>query len=179
MTELLQRPAPLSIPRIRASAAHQGASPSRTTPTDPRLADLGLADLRAYRQRLREEEDRASYWRRLVHARLDLLRSGRGTDGSVALEDLVRILGDTASGAARRSLLRVRAEADLPQLPDLVEVWSTPGDADLDDVEARLCDAEVRLTDYRAALFARLGETTRALVLRYRQDPLAALAVLR
>ncbi len=91
----------------------------------------------------------------------------------------MRILGDTASGAARRSLLRVRAEADLPQLPDLVEVWSTPtGSADVDDVEARLCDAEARLTAYRAALFDRLGETTRALVLRYRQDPLAALAVL-
>ncbi len=169
MTELLNPPAPL-ISAVREP---------RRPPAGPGLVDLSLTDLRAYRQRLREEEDRASYWRRLVHARLDLLAAGRGVDGSVSLADLVRILGDTGSGAARTALMRVHAETPLPQLPDLVDVWSGPVDGvERDDVEIRLRDAEARLTDYRAALFARLEETTRALVLRYRQDPSAALAVL-
>ena len=34
-----------------------------------------LADLRALREALREEEQRVSYWRQLVQGRLDLLRS--------------------------------------------------------------------------------------------------------
>ena len=37
------------------------------------LAGMDLAALRAYRHDLQQEEDRVSYWRRLVHARLDLL----------------------------------------------------------------------------------------------------------
>jgi len=32
-------------------------------------ADLSLDDLRLYRRRLAEEEEKVSYWRRLVHAR--------------------------------------------------------------------------------------------------------------
>lgn len=148
----------------------------------PRLDDLGLPGLRAYRQRLRDEEDRASYWRRVVHARLDLIEAGgSGTGGGVTigLEDLVRVLGDTATGAGRTALLRVRAGDPLPELPDLAEVWAPPtSPAETTVVVDRLRAAERQLTAYRSALFARLDESTAALIARYRSDPSAALSVL-
>ena len=49
-------------------------------PTVPEFVDpprhwseLSLDGLRAYRRRLSDEEERVSYWRRLVHARIDVL----------------------------------------------------------------------------------------------------------
>lgn len=149
----------------------------------PRLDDLALPGLRAYRQRLRDEEDRASYWRRVVHARLDLIEAGgSGTPGggvAIGLEDLVRVLGDTATGAGRTALLRVRAADPLPELPDLAEVWAPPtSPSETTVVVERLRAAERQLTAYRSALFARLDESTAALIARYRSDPTAALSVL-
>ncbi len=148
----------------------------------PRLDDLTLPGLRAYRQSLRDEEDRASYWRRVVHARLDLIQAGgSGTGGAAAigLDDLVRVLGDTATGAGRSALLRVRAADPLPELPDLAEVWAPPtSPAEASVVLERLRAAERQLTAYRGALFARLDESTTALIARYRSDPSAALSVL-
>jgi hypothetical protein len=150
----------------------------------PRLDDLDLPALRGYRQRLRDEEDRASYWRRVVHARLDLIEAGgSGTGGgagvAIGLEDLVRVLGDTATGAGRTALLRVRAADPLPELPDLAEVWAPPASpAETAVVVERLRAAERQLTAYRSALFARLDESTAALIARYRSDPSAALSVL-
>lgn len=147
----------------------------------PRLDDLDLPALRAYRQRLRDEEDRASYWRRVVHARLDLIEAGGSGTGGVAigLEDLVRVLGDTATGAGRTALLRVRAADPLPELPDLAEVWAPPTSAaETTVVVERLRAAERQLTAYRSALFGRLDESTAALIARYRSDPSAALSVL-
>lgn len=167
----------------------------------PRLDELTLPQLRSYRQHLRDEEDRASYWRRVVHARLDLLGAvvdagdgpagpgGTGVSGgsggkqaagaAIGLDDLVRVLGDTGSGASRRALLRVRAADPLPELPDLAEVWTLPSSAaEAGAVLERLRAAERQLTAYRSALFGRLDESTAALIARYRADPTAALAVL-
>ena len=140
---------------------------------------LDLPSLRAYRQQLRDEEDRASYWRRLVHARLDLLEAGRSTEGSIALEDLVRVLGDTGSGASRTALLRVRAEEPLPDVPELAQVWQVPSTPEETDVVlAGLRHAEAQLTGYRTALFARIDDATAALVERYRAEPVLALDIL-
>ena len=44
----------------------------------PHLADLSLQELRAYRERLNREEEKASYWRRLVHARREGALLGPG-----------------------------------------------------------------------------------------------------
>lgn len=147
----------------------------------PRLDDLSLPGLRAYRQHLRDEEDRASYWRRVVHARLDLIEAGSSTGPAttIGLDDLVRVLGDTATGAGRSALLRVRAAEPLPELPDLAGVWQLPASAEeTAAVVGRLRAAERQLTAYRSALFSRLDESTAALIDRYREDPTAALAVL-
>lgn len=160
-------------------AAAAGAFDGVLAAAAPAVDSLALPALRAYRQALRAEEDRASYWRRLVHARLDLLEEGRTTAGSITLEGLVRVLGDTGTGAGRQGLLRVQAGAPLPELPDLVEVWTTPTTPEehIDAVD-RLRAAEHQLTAYRTALLARVEQATCALIRRYRVDPRAALAVI-
>ncbi|MBA2954495.1 hypothetical protein GON03_09190 [Nocardioides sp. MAH-18] len=145
----------------------------------PYLETLTLAELRVYRERLRTEEERTSYWRRLVHARIDLLEATGTADGSLSLTDLVRVLGDTGNGQGRHALHRVRAAEPLPDLPALAEVWVMPTD-DAGRVEAvrRLRDAETQLTGYRAALHRRIDEATAELIVRYRRDPSSALSVL-
>ncbi len=146
------------------------------------LAGLDLEGLRAYRHRLEAEEDRVSYWRRLVHARLDLLAAGSATDHPLSFEDLVRVLGDTGTGGSRRALVSIRAADPLPELPELGEMWGTEVDPhEPDEVAAaveRLTDAERQLTAYRRALHERNDEATGELIVRYREKPAAALSVI-
>lgn len=146
------------------------------------LAGLDMEGLRAYRQRLEAEEDRVSYWRRLVHARLDLLAAGSATDHPLTVDDLVRVLGDTGTGQTRRALVSVRAADPLPELPELSEMWGTevdPRDPDqVADAVDRLTDAERQLTAYRRALHARIDEATGELIVRYRANPRAALSII-
>jgi hypothetical protein len=151
----------------------------------PEAADIGaldLAGLREYRQRLDAEEDRVSYWRRLVHARLDLLAAEAASDHTLTLEDLVRVLGDTGTGRSRQALVTVHASEPLPELPELAEMWATEVDphdeAQVADAVERLTRAERQLTEYRRALHQRIDEATAELIARYRRDPRAALALI-
>ena len=61
-------------------------------------ADLDLSDLRLYRKRLAEEEEKVSYWRRLVHARIDVLEAEAHHERPLRLDELIRVLGDTGAG---------------------------------------------------------------------------------
>jgi hypothetical protein len=146
------------------------------------LAGMDLPALRAYRHDLQQEEDRVSYWRRLVHARLDLLAAGALTEGSLTLPQLIKVLGDTGTGASRTALSSVRPAHPLPDLPESEWMWVTeidPHNAEaLADATARLRAAEEKLTTYRRALFERIDEATTELIGRYREDPAAALSVL-
>ncbi len=148
----------------------------------PHLAGLSLAELRAYRERLNREEERASYWRRLVHARIDLLEAESHADGVLGLEDLVRVLGETGSGQTRRALLHVQAADPLPELPELAQMWVAEVDPHdeqaLADALERLNAAEKKLTQYRRALFDRIDEATGELIVRYRENPASALVAL-
>jgi hypothetical protein len=148
----------------------------------PHLAGMSLEELRAYRRSLQDEEDRVSYWRRLVHARLDMLEARSQADGSLTLEQLIRVLGDTGTGASRTALSRIRPEEPLPDLPQSAQMWVTevdPHDPEsLAEATARLREAEVQLTEYRKALFDRLDEATADLINRYKQDPTTALSAL-
>jgi hypothetical protein len=154
------------------------------TPTvsSEQLAALDLAALREYRHRLETEEDRVSYWRRLVHARLDLLAAESAADHTLTVADLVRVLGDTGTGHSRRALVSVRAADPLPELPALTEMWATevdPHDPEqVGDAIDRLTRAEKQLTEYRGALHECIDEATAELILRYRDNPVAALAVI-
>ncbi len=160
------------------------ASGQRRTITEaepsPHLAGLSLVQLRDYRERLRTEEERISYWRRLIHARQDLIRAGSLADSPVDVEALARVLGDTGSGQVRAALHRVRAADPLPDLPDLEAVWVTPrSPADTDLALERLAAAEATLTTYRRRLHERIDEATAELIVRYREQPARALDLLR
>jgi hypothetical protein len=148
----------------------------------PHLAELSLQQLRGYRERLNLEEEKASYWRRLVHARMDLLEAEAHTEDGLGMDDLVRVLGETGSGQTRHALLRVRPADPLPDLPVLADMW-------VDDVDPRdpvavsealdrLHGAEKQLTEYRHALHERIDEATSELIVRYREDPASALTAL-
>jgi hypothetical protein len=149
-------------------------------PGPPReLEDLTLIQLRAYRAVLGAEEVKVSYWRRLTQARIDVVVAQVDTGSPLDFDDLVRILGDTGNGRARRGLIRVSAAEPLPDLPELSDMWTSEVDphdpgAALDALET----AERKLSNYRQVLHSRLDGATCELILRYRADPDAALALI-
>lgn len=165
-------------PAARRRPAVTAAMPSA------KLEGLDLDQLRTYRADLTAEEDRVSYWRRVVFARMDLLEAQSQGGGVIAFADLVRALGDTGSGGGRRRLVRVPAVAELPDLPELAhleELWATQVDTEVvgqGSAITGLQEAGAMLSDYRTALHERIGEATRELILRYREDPMAALSIL-
>jgi hypothetical protein len=140
---------------------------------------LSLADLRAYRARLTQEEEKISYWRRLVHARIDVLEAESQHERPLRLDELIRVLGDTGTGRTRTALVNVRAADDLPELPILKDMWVTelnPNDAvAIAEAVERLRSAEAQLTDYRRVLHGNLDAATAELIVRYREDPSSAL----
>ena len=150
--------------------------------SSPHLQGLTLEQLRDYRRRLIAEEDRISYWRRVTHARIDVLEAQSHSQGVLGFADLVRALGDTGTGRSRRALARFRPSGPLPELPQLADMWTEqvdPHDGDaLADALDRLRSAEQQLTAYRHALHERLDEATAELIVRYRRDPAIALTAL-
>jgi hypothetical protein len=147
------------------------------------LSGLAFAELREYREALSAEEDRVSYWRRLVHGRVDLLEAQAASENSLSLTDLVRVLGDTGSGRSRRALMRVPAPADLPELPDLgnlLQIWGADpqGPEEVTVLIDRLRIKERTLSEYRSALHERIDAATGELIMRYHADPTAALTLL-
>jgi hypothetical protein len=148
----------------------------------PHLEGLSLAELRAYRKQLSAEEDKVSYWRRLVHARLDVLEAEVQSGGTLSMSQLVRVLGDTGAGRTRTALVAIRPAEPLPDLPVLAEMWITEIDPQDHDAIAEAMDrlrvAEAKLSDYRRALHQRMDEATGDLINRYREDPGQALSAM-
>jgi hypothetical protein len=148
----------------------------------PHLAGLSLAELRAYRKQLSAEEDKVSYWRRLVHARFDVLEAEVRNSGTLSISQLVRVLGDTGAGRTRTALVAIRPAEPLPDLPVLAEMWITEIDpqdaAAIAEAMDRLRVAEAQLSDYRRALHQRIDEATGDLINRYREDPTQALSAM-
>lgn len=148
---------------------------------DVDVSALSLVELRGYRMTLEAEEDRVSYWRRLIHARIDVIEAESESGARLTTDDLVRVLGDTGTGHRRRVLLRIKAAEPLPELPEVVGIWGdvAPGDrAGARAALERLRAAEGQLTAYRTALHARIDEATGHLIDRYRSDPGAALSLI-
>jgi hypothetical protein len=135
----------------------EGSLALAEAPSSTTWSLLSLDDLRLYRRRLAEEEEKVSYWRRLVHARLDVLEAEAHHERPLRLEELIRVLGDTGSGRTRTALVNVRAADPLPDLPIL----------------------ERQLTDYRRALHEQLDGATSELIERYRVDPTSALVAFK
>lgn len=154
--------------------------PAASAERDPQ--SLSLAELRAYRQRLTVEEDKVAYWQRLAHARIDGLEGDTDHEDNLSHRDLLRALGDTGTGQARRVLGTVRATDALPSLPDLARTWLM--DVDLRDPEQvaealeQVRTAAGQLSLYCRAIHSRIGEANAELIRRYRENPLLALSLL-
>ncbi len=140
------------------------------------LAGLDLDQLRRHRGRLTAEDDRIAYWRCLTAARVaDLVAESYPRDG-LRLDQLVRALGATASGQGRRGIERVVAGHRLPELPTLCAAWTADPESSPRRTSLRLLGvAQKSLSAYEAALQDLMEDATRELILRYREDPTAAL----
>ena len=146
------------------------------TPQEPGqpLDEISLVDLRAYRDMLKHDEERISYWRRLVQTRLDIIEKEKSAD-ELSTADLITTLGATVSGARRQQFLSIKAHDELPELPILNAVWSAAIDPNDPAGSARLVAeleaAEQQLSNYRRALHQRLDAATEELVARYKKNP--------
>jgi hypothetical protein len=146
------------------------------------FAHLSLDGLRQYRAALSSEESRVSYWRRIIQARLDLVRAA-DTGTAASVEDLGDMFSSGQVGATTRSaLLSVMPVDDMPPLPDLAMIWSREPRTDDHSHNVRLIhelsSAEGQLSAYRNALHARLASATTELIARYREDPDQCLSAL-
>ncbi len=153
-----------------------GSSQSGTRRTPERSTDfdhLSIGALRNYRTALAEEENRVSYWRRIIQARLDVVRAGE--TGGARVENLRNVLADAPLTSSRRALVTIVPIEDVPPLPDLAELWEReprPADPAHNEILARdLSSAEAQLSAYRNALHRRITGSTDELIARYREDP--------
>jgi hypothetical protein len=137
-------------------------------------AHLSIAALREYRRALGDEENKVSYWRRILQARLDLVVAG-STEQRVEHARLTPLLAGERVGVSRRAVVQVVPLDEIPPLPRLEELWERrvePGDEQgRAAFEQDLRTAEAQLSAYRAALHAQIGGATGELIARYREDP--------
>jgi hypothetical protein len=144
----------------------------RPTPTrSDEHAHLTLDGLRDYRKALTAEESNVSYWRRIIQARLDVVRAG----SDLVSKNLKPVLTDARVGAGRSALVEIVPMDDVPPLPDLAGLWERQVDpADtvaIARLEEDLAAAEHQLSEYRTELHKRLGAATSELIARYRDEP--------
>lgn len=168
--------------RATGASARPSASTRPVPVRSVEFDHLDLERLRAYRTALSEEENRVSYWRRIIQARLDLVVAGASVNPA-DVESLRGVLAGSRTGGNRTSLITfVPADDDIPLLPDLTELWERdpiPGDEDHNAaLAAELSDAERELSEYRTALHRRIAAATGELIARYREEPLLALTAL-
>lgn len=154
----------------------------RTVPErSPEFAHLALEGLRAYRRALNTEEGRVSYWRRIIQARLDLVRMTQA-GGPATTDNLRGVLGDMRMDTGRQSLQAIVPVDDMPPLPDLPDLWAREPHPDDDDYNMNLASdlsrAEAQLSAYRTALHKRLAAATGELIARYREEPTLCLSAL-
>jgi hypothetical protein len=155
----------------RPTADRFHAPPERS----PDFAHLSLDGLRQYRTTLSSEESRVSYWRRIIQARLDVVRAADAGGPATTVEDLRNMFTESRVGGARTALITIVPVDDMPPLPDLSAVWARePKVGDSEHNNALMHDlskAESQLSAYRAALHRRLASATSELIARYREHP--------
>jgi len=173
-TALAERTSEGPVPAARR--ARTRPEPQRS----PLFAHLSLEELREFRTTLNGEEAQVSYWRRIIQARLDVVRAGAlGTADGAKLRPL---LTDDRVRRSRNALIDVVPVDDVPPLPSLAELWDRrvdPGDEEgLSALEADLSGAETQISAYRRALHERIDDATGELIARYRESPSLCLSVL-
>lgn len=171
---------PATTPTTVAARRAARAAATRAVPQrSEAFAHLSLEALRAHRRALTEEEGRVSYWRRVLQARLDLVRSGE--PGRLDPEVLRPALAETRPGARRQVALDLVADPGHAPLPDLAALWereAAPEGPAREALVAALEQADADLSAYRSSLHARLGAATGELIARYHEQPTLCLSVL-
>ena len=131
---------------------------------------------------MEQEENRVSYWRRLIQARMDLIEL-QGGDDSVRLERLRLALAETRVGPGRGALVEVMPVDDVPPLPDLAGLWAREADpSDPRDGSTRSRrtspspSCSCRPTERRCTAVS--SGTTSELIARYHEEPTLALLAL-
>lgn len=138
---------------------------------------LSLPQLREIRRILTERESQVSYWRRIIQARLDLLRDGAVKRGAT-VEGLQRILSQQMGANSRKGILSLQPQGEQP-LAGLDHLWNRGINGSEDDqLEFELTAAERELSEERTRLFGLIDAATQELVRRYREDPTLALSAL-
>lgn len=162
--------------------APEGVSIPADLNRSPDFAHLALPALRSYRRALIDEEERISYWRRILQARLDLLGNRRLAGAGGNAVSLQRLLATEGIGERRQALIDVLPVHDIPPLPHLDQLWAqapAPGDDEhISRLLADLSKAERQLSAYRTALHRRLSAATGELMARYRESPRDCLSAL-
>jgi hypothetical protein len=153
----------------------------RTVPERrPEFAHLSLEGLRAYRRALNTEEGRVSYWRRIIQARLDLVRLAEA-GGPATTDNLRGVITEVRVESGRAALQEVIPIDDMPPLPELEGLWAQEPTADEESngrLAIELSKAEAQLSAYRTALHKRLAGATGELIARYREEPTLCLSAL-
>ena len=156
-----------------STVSSRGRPGSRLSDTGvPHLAHLGLDELRGYRQELIDEEAVISYWRRVVHARID---AGIVSNDAEGRERLRSVVSAQQNSRRRVAHLTTYDGSAPPPMPDLAVLWETRPDPDW---LRRLAVVEAELSTYRRNLHERLDEATSELIARYREEPALALHAL-
>ena len=170
-----------SVTQVTVPAQGRGSAAKKPTPRRRgEFSHLTLAGLREYRTTLTDEEGRVSYWRRVLQARLDLVRAFAG--GAAPADNLRDVLSGLSVWSSRGALATFVGDVDLPALPNLAELWSRDprrGDVEHNAVlEAELAIAEEQLSSYRAILHEQLTAATEDLIARYHDEPTLCLIAL-
>lgn len=141
------------------------------------VADMSLEELREMRKVLTDRESQISYWRRIIQARLDLLRDGSVKRGAT-VEGLQRILSQQMGANSRKGMLSLRPQQDQP-IAGLDHLWHRGiNGADDEQLERDLLAAEHQLSHDRNELHGLIDAATAELISRYHNDPLLALTAL-
>lgn len=147
------------------------------------LEELDLAELRSRRDTAEDVEAQISYYRRLLHGRMDLLnfelRRRAGEEKRTILEALPEILSSglifgeepnlkhietmppIPSKTGRRLIDKIMDDGVLTQLPDL-------GDDELREASERLREVEMTLSQQRTQLHSVIDALQDEIVARYR-----------
>lgn len=149
------------------------------------LADLELDELRGRRDTAEDVESQISYYRRLLHGRMDLLnfelRRRNGEEEKTLLEALPEILASgmllgsepslrhietmppIPSTTGRRLIDNIMDDGVLAQLPELT-------DDDVGEALERLREVETQLSDERRQLHSVIDAIQDEIVTRYRSQ---------
>ena len=143
------------------------------------LATKPMSDIRALRVECKDEETSLSYMRRLMQARIDILRAEldrrSGKEGSL-MDLLPKILADSVSSTIRVSHLMLEPDlsVDYPKRrveklisDDTLAKLPVLETADIERIIETLSDAEREVSEFRKTVHAVLNKLTAEIVRRY------------